>query len=185
MQTDDVYVGLGSNLGNRAVHLGAGLEGLRRSGLAIRAVSSLYLTEPDLGTESSSEGDAHPWYVNCVVRVGGADDARRLLDTCLTIEQGEGRSRRSASGCPDDARPAPLPRRLDLDVLLFGEAVIEGPGLRVPHPRMHERRFVLQPLAELAADTRHPEKDLTVGELLARLPDAERVWLLAPPPRVA
>lgn len=172
MLADLAFVGLGSNMGNRTAHLAAGLAGLRDAGLTIRASSSLYLTEPDLGAEPDPL-ESHPWYVNCVAAIEGCADAVRLLELCLQVEAESGRQRSSA--------PTPQPRPLDLDVLLTGSEVVEQPALQVPHPRMHERRFVLQPLCELDPDLRHPLRDATVRELLEGLESGRGVWVLAPP----
>lgn len=181
MLADSVYIGLGSNIGNRTAHLCAGLDGLRASGLSIPRISSFYLTEPVLG---APDDRGHPWYVNCVAAVRGAGDPATLLAACLDVEERHGRHRAPAATRParggDDGAAAPLPRALDLDVLLFGAAVIDEPDLCVPHPRMHERRFVLEPLSEIAPAALHPVRNATVAEMLIELPRGERVWLLAP-----
>ena len=169
MPAESTYLGLGSNLGNRTANLCAGLDALGGAGLTIRSVSSFYLAEP----EDSARND-DPWYVNSVVAVGGATDASELLHLCLEIEQRHGRVR--------DNSGRPRPRRLDVDILMFGDATIDEPSLRVPHPRMHERRFVLEPLSEIAPQARHPVEQASVAELLERLRAGDRVWLLAPPP---
>ena len=182
MQDESVYLGLGSNVGNRIAHLRAGLAGLREHGLRLRAISSFYLTEPDLragnGEPAGIEGTDHPWYINCVAAVDGAPAADQLLELCLAVEHERGRSRRPASeGCGP-----PEPRILDVDVLMIGERTIENSSIRVPHPRMQDRRFVLAPLAEIAPQARHPVAGETIGDMLTALPERERVWLLAPPP---
>ncbi len=169
MPVETTYLGLGSNLGNRTAHLCAGLDALRGAGLTIRSVAPFYLTEP----QDSARND-DPWYVNSVVSIRGATDANELLQLCLAIEQRHGRVR--------DASNKPSPRPLDIDILLFGDTTIDEPSLQVPHPRMHERRFVLEPLSEIAPETRHPIEQVSVAELLERLPIGDRVWLLAPPP---
>ncbi len=169
MPAESTYLGLGSNLGNRTANLCAGLDALGGAGLTIRSVSSFYLAEP----EDSARND-DPWYVNSVVAVGDATDASELLQLCLEIEQRHGRVR--------DKSGRPRPRRLDVDILMFGDVTIDEPSLRVPHPRMHERRFVLEPLSEIAPEARHPIEQASVAELLERLPAGDRVWLLAPPP---
>ncbi|MFQ5744223.1 MAG: 2-amino-4-hydroxy-6-hydroxymethyldihydropteridine diphosphokinase [Acidobacteriota bacterium] len=170
MRTESVFIGLGSNRGNRAAHLRLGLAALQRQGISLGAISSLYLTEPVL---APSRGNGrHPWYLNCVATVESPQAADEVLRICLEIEKLSGRVR--------DPR-GPQPRPLDLDLLLYGTEVIETTSLQVPHPRLHERRFALLPLSELAPEAVHPTKGATVEELLAMLPPREGVWLLAPP----
>ena len=165
------YVGLGSNRGNRTAFLRAGLEALRESGLEVSAVSSLYLTEPELASEE--DDGHHPWYVNCVARLEGPPEAGELLRRCLEIEARLGRVRLSG---------ATEPRTLDIDVLLYGDAVIEKPEFQVPHPRLHVRRFVLLPMTEIAPELVHPVEKATMAELLERLPNDKGVWYMTPPP---
>lgn len=190
-----IYLGLGSNVGHRPRHLRHGLRSLQARGIDVEAVSSLYLTEPVLerpSTEDHDSGDAGPWYVNCVARVRSTLEPRRLVDLLLDVEEAAGRERRRSNvgpahrtaGAAGEQRPGPEPRPLDLDLLLYGDVVVEGPGLVVPHPRMHLRRFVLRPLCELDPGIRHPVAERTVRSLLDKLPGGEGVWLLAPPPRL-
>ena len=182
VQDESVYLGLGSNVGNRIAHLRAGLASLDKHGLKLRTVSSFYLTEPDLRTVSGESMDTdakqtgHPWYVNCVAIIDNAPTAEQLVNLCLLIEQENGRSRHHTFNSNDSFEP----RTLDLDVLMIGERGIEDLSIQVPHPRMQNRRFVLAPLAEIASLTRHPTIDATIGEMLDALPERERVWLLAP-----
>jgi len=189
LQAERVFLGLGSNLGNRTEHLRAGLAGLRDLGLSVRTVSSMYLTEPVLAGSSTAEGAeptstlnsnaGHPWYLNCVASVTGAPGAAELLEMCLAVERQQGRERRQDG---TSTNGAPEPRTLDLDILLMGETIVETPDLQIPHPRMSERRFVLQPLAEIAPEARHPLSGTTMATLLRDLPPGQRIWLLAPPP---
>lgn len=146
-----VAVGLGSNVGDRAAHLATGVGGLRSLLRDVRC-SRVWETEP-LGVP-----DDHGPYLNmcCAGRTGLAPG--ELLARLLEIEEGAGRDRRRTGG---GARP----RRLDLDLLLYGDAVVDEPGLRVPHPRMRRRAFVLVPLAEVAGSWRDPETGRTVDEL--------------------
>jgi 2-amino-4-hydroxy-6-hydroxymethyldihydropteridine diphosphokinase len=130
------YVALGSNLGDREQTLLDAVEELRAApGVDIAAVSSLIETEP-VGFVDQ------PRFVNGVVALDTTLPARALLELLLDVERRFGRSR--------DSVPAQGPRTLDLDLLLYGDAEIDEPGLQVPHPRMHERPFVLGPLAEIA-----------------------------------
>jgi len=149
---DRVAVALGSNLGDRRAHLDHAVASLRTL-LRKLTVSTYYDTVPD------GVVGPHPLYLNAVAVGETSLSARALLDALLAIESERGR-----------ARPYPnAPRTLDLDLILFRDAVIDEPGLVVPHPRFRERRFVLQPLAEIASDLRDPVSGKTAGELLAAL----------------
>ncbi len=126
-------------------------------GIEAVEMSSAYET-PALTLRGSP---AQPDYLNAAARVETTFSARALLERLLEVERLAGRDRA--------VEPRWGARVLDLDVLLYSEAVIDEPGLRVPHPRMHERMFVLEPLAEVAADALHPVIGVSVGELLERL----------------
>jgi 2-amino-4-hydroxy-6-hydroxymethyldihydropteridine diphosphokinase len=130
------FVGLGSNLGDREATLRSGLRALAQTnGIEVVAVSSFRETEP-VGVRDQ------PWFLNGAAALETELPAERLLARLLEIELAHGRVR-------GDGVPPHGPRTLDLDLLLYGDAVIRAPGLEVPHPRLHERRFVLEPLAEL------------------------------------
>jgi len=147
-----VYLSLGSNLGDRARNLQAAIERLRSIG-EVAALSGFYETEP--------VGDFHqPWFLNCAVMLRTEKMPRQLLAAVMAIEQALGRKRTVAKG----------PRIIDIDILLFGAFVVDLPSLMIPHPAMHERRFVLQPLAEIAPAVRHPVFHRTIRELLEDLP---------------
>lgn len=103
-----------------------------------------------------------PWFLNCVVELDTELSAQELMRAILAIEQEMGRQRSSA--VPKG------PRTIDIDILLFSDAVIDEPGLTVPHPAMHQRRFVLAPLAEIDAEVIHPVLERSAGELLDELP---------------
>jgi 2-amino-4-hydroxy-6-hydroxymethyldihydropteridine diphosphokinase len=138
------YVGLGSNLGDREATIRAAVDELDAvDGVAVVAVSSLVDTEPVGYTEQ-------PRFLNGVAALDTTLPARSLLEALLAVEARFGRDRAAV--------PAGGPRTLDLDLLLYGEAEIDEPGLRVPHPRLHERVFALEPLAELAPDLDLPGK---------------------------
>ena len=160
------YLGLGSNVGNRTAWLRRGLDGLRNAGLQLGSVSSFYLTEP-------VDNPALPWFVNCAAEVLHPPPPRALLDAALQVEKACGRRRSSATV---------EARTLDVDILLYDLRVVDESGLQIPHPRMHTRRFVLRPLAELAADLLHPAYGAPISDMFLRLDAAERVWLLSPPP---
>jgi 2-amino-4-hydroxy-6-hydroxymethyldihydropteridine diphosphokinase len=143
--------GLGSNLGDRRAHLEAAVRGLAGLG-EVLAVSSFRETAP-VG------GPPQPAYLNAAVVVATELEPLALLHAAQEIERRAGRERGVVWG----------PRTLDLDLLLYGDRTLREPGLVVPHPRLHERRFVLEPLAEIALDWPVPGLGRTVGELLANL----------------
>jgi 2-amino-4-hydroxy-6-hydroxymethyldihydropteridine diphosphokinase len=136
------YLALGSNLGDRAALIGEALARLEAAGVAVRARSPLYETDP-------VAPEPQPLFLNGAARVETHLTAEALLATCLAVERALGRERPPGG--------APAPRTVDLDVLLFGEAVLALPRLTVPHPRLLERPFVRIPLADVAAPgLRHP-----------------------------
>jgi 2-amino-4-hydroxy-6-hydroxymethyldihydropteridine diphosphokinase len=147
-----VYLSLGSNVGDRAANLEAAIQELARLG-AITARSSVYETEP-------VEVERQPWFLNVALAMETELMPKQFLSRALAIEQKLGRRRIQAKG----------PRTIDIDVLLFGGSVIDTAALTVPHPAMHQRRFVLEPLAEIAPEARHPVFKKTVREMLAALP---------------
>ncbi len=160
------YLGLGSNRGDRGAWLRAGIAALQNEGLHIDASSSLWLSEP-VGD------DTLPWFVNCVVRIARPPSPEALLRAALAAEQRCGRTR----------QPGVLSARtFDADVLLYDGRVMDDPELQVPHPRMCERRFVLNPLAEIAMNLVHPTAGRSIAALRDELHSPERVWLLAPAP---
>lgn len=159
------YVGLGSNLGDRGSFLAQGIQGLAdRSGIEVDRVSTIYETDP-VGPPPQGP------YLNAVARIRTVLTARALLDALLEIERIAGRER-------DPDGPAWVARTLDLDILLYGDECIDEPGLVVPHPRLHERAFVLEPLLELAPDLVHPRlaESLASFGRARRDPAAVRRW---------
>jgi len=157
-----VYLSLGSNLGDRARNLEAAIRHVAELGQIV-AQSSFYETEP-------VDVERQPWFLNCVVALETELMPRQLLSRVLAIEQKMGRRRTQPKG----------PRTIDIDILLFGGSVVETPALTVPHPAMHERRFVLEPLAEIAPDLRHPVFKKTVREMLNALPQGAAVHKFKP-----
>ncbi|SRR5579884_676969 len=156
-----VYLSLGSNLGDRGANLQAAMEKLGEFGSVV-AVSSVYETEP-------VETGPQPWFLNCAVKLETEKMPRQLIAAILALEQSLGRQRRKEKA----------PRTIDIDILLFGSSVVELPSLTIPHPRMHERRFVLDPLAEIAPEARHPVFKRTIRELRDALPAGQQVKKLA------
>ena len=104
-----------------------------------------------------------PWFLNCVAAIETDQTPRELLQLALRVEAEMGRLRMRDKG----------PRKIDIDVVLFGDRVVDEPGLKIPHPAMHLRRFVLEPLAEIAPEARHPILGKTARELLAELADGQ------------
>jgi 2-amino-4-hydroxy-6-hydroxymethyldihydropteridine diphosphokinase len=158
MPQPSVFLGLGSNLGDRAAALAGARRELAHRGFELRAASSPYETEP-VG------GPAQGWFLNQVLAGETSLSPRELLSVCLSIEDEMGRVR----GAPND------PRTIDIDLLLYGDRIVDEPDLVLPHPRLHLRRFVLVPLAELAPDAVHPTLGLRAADLLKRCPDTSVV----------
>ncbi len=162
-----VYIGLGSNLGNRLAFLRGGRDALLNNpGIRLVKSSRVYETEPVGGPQDN------PLFLNAVLQVATSLSPRLLLEACLAIEDDFGRTR-------------PIkwaPRTLDVDILLYDDLVINEPDLVIPHPRLHERAFVLAPLREIAAQATHPLLQKTIGALatghagVSRLQPMREAW---------
>jgi 2-amino-4-hydroxy-6-hydroxymethyldihydropteridine diphosphokinase len=155
--SNPVYLSLGSNVGDREGHL---REAIRRLGSVgrVAAVSSCYETEP---VEVANQA----WFLNCAVALQTAMAPGQLMTALLDVEREMGRQRIQSKG----------PRTVDIDILLFGDAVVDTEGLTIPHPAMHQRRFVLEPLAEIAPEAWHPGLKKTIRQLLGDLPAGQAV----------
>lgn len=145
---------LGSNLGDRAKNLREAIAALPKAGIDVTRTSSVYETEPVDYLDQ-------PWFVNMAAEAETELAPAALLQSLRGIETQMGSKKLIAKG----------PRLIDMDILLYGDKVIDTPELQVPHPRMHLRRFVLEPLAEIAPDLQHPVLGLNVSEMLAQTPD--------------
>jgi 2-amino-4-hydroxy-6-hydroxymethyldihydropteridine diphosphokinase len=149
-----IYLSLGSNLGDRAQNLKDAIAALVHAGIRIARISSVYETEPVDYLEQ-------PWFLNCAVEAETDLPALELLRALRGIEAQMGSMKLVAKG----------PRLIDMDILLYADEVIDSPELQVPHPRMHLRRFVLEPLAEIGPQARHPILGMSAAEMLANSPD--------------
>jgi 2-amino-4-hydroxy-6-hydroxymethyldihydropteridine diphosphokinase len=157
-----VFLSLGSNVGDREKNLRTAIAALPELGVKLKKVSSIYETEPvDLLEQ--------PWFMNCVVEGETTVQPATLLRELRELERQMGSKKLLPRG----------PRLIDLDILVYGERTIDSPELRVPHPRMHLRRFVLAPLAEIAPDLKHPTWSGTAAQLLNGLSDDSVVKKLA------
>jgi 2-amino-4-hydroxy-6-hydroxymethyldihydropteridine diphosphokinase len=155
------YIGIGSNLGDKTSNCRCAIEEMSRlPGCKVTACSSLFKTEPEGVT-------GQDWYINCVSQLATSLNPFQLIQALLSIEHAMGRRRKRRWEA----------RIIDLDILLFGQAVIRSRDLVIPHPLLHERRFVLEPLAQLAPHLLHPVLKVTIRHLLNGLPRGASVEL--------
>ena len=158
-----VYLSLGSNVGDRETNLHAAIAALAPAGVRVDRVSSIYETEP-------VDYQDQPWFLNCVLEAETDMQPHQLLQALRAIESQMGSKKEFAKG----------PRKIDLDILLYGSGTIDTPELQVPHPRMLLRRFVLAPLAELVPTLKHPTWNATAAQLLALSSDKSVVRPFSP-----
>jgi len=155
----DVYLGIGSNIGNKVHYLASAVKLLKESGsILLKRVSSIYETEP-VGVKGQ------PKFLNAAVQIETSLSPLELLLHLKSLEERLGRRQRARWG----------PREIDIDILFYGDLVLDEPPLTIPHAEMSHRRFVLQPLSEIAADVVHPDLKTSVGELLAGCRDTSLV----------
>lgn len=149
-----VYLSLGSNLGDKGGNIQKALVSLERWGIKILRSSKIYETEP-VGFKDQ------PWFYNVAVYVDTTLTPEETLKAVSAIEQSLGRQRGKLNG----------PRKIDIDILLYDDVVLDTEGLIIPHPRAHERNFVLVPMSEIAEEVVHPVLKKTVGEILKECSD--------------
>jgi 2-amino-4-hydroxy-6-hydroxymethyldihydropteridine diphosphokinase len=151
------YLGLGSNIGNKAAQITEALDRLAKI-VTVKRVSPLYLTEP-VGLKDQA------WFINCVVEVETEKEPTKLLSALQSIERAMGRTKTKDKG----------PRPIDIDLLFYDDQVVNQKNLVIPHPRLHTRLFVLQPLMDLIPDFVHPVLHKTIRELYNEQPWSEIV----------
>jgi 2-amino-4-hydroxy-6-hydroxymethyldihydropteridine diphosphokinase len=157
--SQSVYLSLGSNLGNREANLNRAVRMLRDPDrVMLERISSCFETEP-VGYRDQ------PWFLNLALEIRTSLTPRQVLDRCKRIERSMGRVP-TFQGAP---------RVIDLDILLYGKRIVDDLDLTIPHPRMARRRFVLEPLSEIAPDTIHPVLGMNLRSILLACPDSATV----------
>jgi 2-amino-4-hydroxy-6-hydroxymethyldihydropteridine diphosphokinase len=151
------YLSLGSNVGDRAGQLQEAIARLSAAGRVV-AASSIYETEPVEFTQQ-------PWFLNCAAALETDQTPQQLMTAILAIEEEMGRRRVQRKG----------PRSIDIDILLYGDEIVDSSDLTIPHPAMQHRRFVLEPLAEIAPEVLHPVLKKTIAELRDALTEGQAV----------
>jgi 2-amino-4-hydroxy-6-hydroxymethyldihydropteridine diphosphokinase len=152
------FLSLGSNLGEKAENLKRAREELSLKGVQLQKATWLYHTEP-------VDYEDQDWFLNQILQVGTPVEPRELLNFCLEVESDLGRERWIPQG----------PRLIDIDILLYDRIILNLPDLQIPHPRMHLRRFILEPLVTLAPDVLHPVLRKTISVLLRECRDPAKV----------
>jgi 2-amino-4-hydroxy-6-hydroxymethyldihydropteridine diphosphokinase len=152
-----VYLSLGSNVGDREAQLQDAQARLGAAGRVV-AASSFYETEPVEFTEQ-------PWFLNFALALETSNTPQQLMTAILRIEEEMGRRRVQKKG----------PRPIDIDILLFDDIIMDSTNLTIPHPALHQRRFVLEPMAEIASEVLHPGLKKTIRELRDALPPGQVV----------
>jgi 2-amino-4-hydroxy-6-hydroxymethyldihydropteridine diphosphokinase len=155
---EKIFLSMGSNLGDRAANLRAAIRSLKLARINVLRISSFYETEP-VGYLDQ------PWFLNCVVEGETNRQPQELLESFRAMEMAFHSKKEFVNG----------PRILDIDILLFGDQSFDTPDLKIPHPRMLDRKFVLVPLAEIAPDQKHPAWAANVSEFLAKSTDTSEV----------
>jgi len=156
---EGIFLSIGSNLGNRAGHITSGIEKIKLiPNLVLHFISPLYETEPVDGASGES-------FYNCAVECGYDEEPLDLLEHLEAIERREGRKSKGDYA----ARP------LDIDIIFFGNMIIDSRRLTIPHPRLYKRRFVLVPLADLDKDFRCPKTGKTIQQLLSEISDTANI----------
>ena len=156
----EIYLGIGSNIGDRRSHCERALECLAES-MTVLQVSSFYETEPVGHLDQS-------WFLNYAIEVDTDENPTTLMTTLLNLEHDMGRHRKTPGG----------PRTIDIDILFYASKIVKEKNLQIPHPRLHHRRFVLEPLTEICPNFVHPVLGITVAELTAKLGAHQKVSCL-------
>ena len=159
-----VYLSLGSNIGDREKYLRAATTRLANGRLKIHRTASVYITEP----RDYADQD---WFLNTVIEAEVQYSPVELLEQCLAVEKDTGRVRTMFKG----------PRTLDIDIIFYDSLIIDKPGLHIPHPRYPDRRFVLTPLVEIAAEFIDPQRRMSVRAVADLCSDHSGVNLYRPP----
>ena len=164
--TTRAYLALGSNLGERAGQIRQAIGLLQAHGsIRLRQISRFYETEP----VNINEDRDPQWFINAVIGIDTEFTPQQLLDVCLNIERKLGRKREA----DHDAQTGYQSRTIDIDILFYGDEIIQEPDLQIPHPRLHERAFALVPLLDISPELRHPTLNQTVQELHRSLSEKE------------